>query len=103
MTQVAELTRLISALRAAQAVAFGTDRVAVAEILRELDDAWTTCPPGSLDAFDRANLQLARSTLLQLLGRDGSEAVAQALPLARQLGPGEEDQRLLVQVLLEAG
>jgi hypothetical protein len=89
MTQVAELTRLISALQAAQAMAFGNDRVAIAATLRELDDAWTTCPPDSLDAFDRANIQLARSTLLQLLDRDGSEAVAQALPLARQLGPGE--------------
>ena len=103
MSEAPEVARLVAALQVAQAVGPGADHASVAVALQELDVAWKACPADSLDAFDRANIQLSRSTLQQLLDLDGSEAIVEALFLARQLGPEAQDQRLLVQVLLEAG
>ena len=98
-----ELPRLVSALDAARAVSTGADRSAVTSALQELEDAWAGCPAGCLDGFDRANIQLARSTLQQLLDLDSGESIADALHQARRLGSDPDDQRLLVQVLSEAG
>jgi tetratricopeptide (TPR) repeat protein len=103
MPEAPEVARLVTALQAAQSVGAGADHASAAVALQELDVAWEACPPDSLDAFDRANIQLSRSTLQQLLDLDGSESIGEALFLARQLGPETQDQRLLVQVLLEAG
>jgi len=103
MPEAPEVTRLVDALGAAQAVGAGVDHISVAETLQELEDAWKECPTEALDAFDRANIQLSRSTLRQLLDLDGTECIVEALELARQFGPELEDQRLLIQVLLEAG
>jgi tetratricopeptide (TPR) repeat protein len=103
MFEAPEVDRLVAALGAAQSVGTGADRTSAAEALQELEDAWGDCPGDELDAFDLANIQLSRSTLRQLLDLDGTECLDDALQLARQLGPDEQDQRLLIQVLLESG
>jgi tetratricopeptide (TPR) repeat protein len=103
MSDVIELSDLVSALRTAQSVGAGADRATVTAALEELEATWERCPDGSLDAFDQANIQLTRSTLQQLLDLDGGASIAEALRCARQVGPEQEDQRLLVQVLLAAG
>lgn len=97
-----ELSRLVNAVGAAQAVATGADATSAASALQELEDAWAQCPAGTLDDFDLANVHLSRSTLRQLLDLDHANCLASALTAARRLGPDVEEQRLLVQVLLEA-
>ena len=96
-----ELSRLVDAVGAAQAVATGADATSAASALQELEDAWAQCPAGALDDFDLANVHLSRSTLRQLLDLDHANCLAAALEAARRLGPDVEEQRLLVQVLLE--
>ena len=103
MPTAPEVDRLVAALGVAQAVDSGADRTSAAVALQELEDAWENCPGDQLDAFDRANIQLSRSMLQRLLDLDASESLDEALQLALQLGPDPEDQRLLIQVLLEAG
>ena len=79
MPATAELTRLLSALTAAQTLASGADQVRITKALDKLESPWGTCPTGFLDAFDIAGIQLTRSTLRHLLDPDGSEANTEPL------------------------
>lgn len=99
----AGLENLVQAHARAQSIASAADSGNAGGALVALEGALVGCPDSSLDAFDHANITLTRARLLRLLERDALPAADAALLAARSLETGTEEDRLLVQALLEVG